>query len=88
MVLRLDEATLDGFIPLSTTSTADDHKAYYPGATPITVRVTGDAITGRLLGAQLIGSRTAEVAKRVGTFATALFHEMTVADRPDGVSAP
>ncbi len=77
--LREHEAAAAGYTPLSTTSTPDDHKAYYPGATPITIRVTGDANTGRLLGAQLIGSRGAEVAKRVDTFATAIFHGMTVA---------
>ncbi|MET8427798.1 FAD-dependent oxidoreductase [Nocardia sp. NPDC004860] len=64
--------------PVSTTSTPDDHKAYYPGATPITIRITGDADTGLLLGAQLIGHRTAEIAKRVDTYAIALFHGMTV----------
>ena len=49
-----------------------------PGATPITLAVTGDRTTGRLLGAQLIGRRGAEIAKRVDTFAAALFTEMTV----------
>ena len=60
----------------------DDHKAYYPGAQPITIRVTGDTETGRLLGAQLVGARGTETAKRVDTYATALFHGMTV----DGLS--
>ena len=76
--LREHEASNAGFAPLSTTSTVDDHKAYYPGAQPITIRVTGDA-DGRLLGAQLIGARSTETAKRVDTYATALFHSMTVA---------
>ena len=31
--------------------------------------------TGRLLGAQLVGHRGTEIAKRVDTYATALFHE-------------
>ena len=78
--LREHEAVAAGFTPVSTTATPDDHKAYYPGATPISIRITGDAATGRLLGAQLIGSKSAEVAKRVDTFATALFHEMTVTE--------
>ncbi|WP_231509459.1 hypothetical protein [Nocardia sp. NRRL WC-3656] len=30
------------------------------------------------MGAQLIGRRTAEIAKRVDTYAAALFHGMTV----------
>lgn len=78
--LREHEAIAAGFKPVSTTATPDDHKAYYPGATPITIRITGDAETGRLLGAQLIGSKGAEVAKRVDTYATALFHQMSVTD--------
>ncbi len=76
--LRDHEAAAAGFTPVSTTATPDDHKAYYPGATPISIRITGDAGTGRLLGAQLIGSKGAEISKRVDTYATALFHEMTV----------
>jgi hypothetical protein len=35
-----------------------------------TICVTGDAQTGRLLGAQLIGMHGAEIAKRVDTWAT------------------
>lgn len=76
--LREHEATAAGFTPVSTTATPDDHKAYYPGAQPITIRITGDAGTGLLLGAQLVGSRGTETAKRVDTYATALFHGMTV----------
>lgn len=71
-----------GWIPATTASRPDDHKAYYPGATPIAIRVTGDTDSGLLLGAQLVGRRGAEVAKRVDTFATALFHGMAV----DGIS--
>ncbi|MCV7288158.1 FAD-dependent oxidoreductase [Mycolicibacterium wolinskyi] len=66
------------WVPVTTASAADDHKAYYPGATPIHIRITGDQNTGTLLGAQLVGQRSAEVAKRVDTYATALFHSMTV----------
>jgi NADPH-dependent 2,4-dienoyl-CoA reductase/sulfur reductase-like enzyme len=76
--LREHEAAAAGFAPVSTTATPDDHKAYYPGATPISIRITGDSDTGRLLGSQLIGTRGAEISKRVDTYATALFHEMTV----------
>ncbi|GAS97251.1 putative pyridine nucleotide-disulphide oxidoreductase [Mycolicibacterium canariasense] len=67
-----------GWTPVSTTATPDDHKAYYPGATPINIRITGDVSTGRLLGAQLVGHRSAEVSKRVDTYAAAIFHAMTV----------
>jgi NADPH-dependent 2,4-dienoyl-CoA reductase/sulfur reductase-like enzyme len=81
--LRDHEATAAGFTPASTTTIADDHKAYYPGARPITITVTGDTRTGRLLGAQLVGHRDTAVAKRVDTYATALHHGMTVADVAD-----
>jgi NADPH-dependent 2,4-dienoyl-CoA reductase/sulfur reductase-like enzyme len=67
-----------GWVPATTASVCDDHKAYYPGATPIHLRITGDQNSGLLLGAQLVGHRSAEIAKRVDTFATALFNAMTV----------
>jgi NADPH-dependent 2,4-dienoyl-CoA reductase/sulfur reductase-like enzyme len=81
--LRDQEALGAGFEPHSRTAIADDHKAYYPGATPISIRITGDVGSGRLLGAQLVGTRGAEIAKRVDTYATALHHEMTVAAMSD-----
>ena len=80
--LRDHDARTSGYTPLSTTTIADDHKAYYPGAQPISIRITGDQESGQLLGAQLVGARGTETAKRVDTYATALFHNMTV----DGLS--
>ena len=76
--LRDHEATAAGFDPVTVGSVADDHKAYYPGSHRITMRVTGDRATGRLLGLQLFGHRHAEIAKRIDIAATAIFHEMTV----------
>jgi NADPH-dependent 2,4-dienoyl-CoA reductase/sulfur reductase-like enzyme len=76
--LRDTEAAQAGSTPASHRVVADDHKAYYPGARPITITVTGDATTGRLLGAQLIGHPDTAVAKRVDVYATALHHRMTV----------
>jgi NADPH-dependent 2,4-dienoyl-CoA reductase/sulfur reductase-like enzyme len=81
--LRADEARQDGFDPITIEAIADDHKVYYPGATPIRIRVTGDAGTGRLLGAQLIGRRGAEIAKRVEIFATAIHHGARVVEISD-----
>jgi NADPH-dependent 2,4-dienoyl-CoA reductase/sulfur reductase-like enzyme len=78
--LREHEASAAGFAPVTTQASPDDHKAYYPGARPITIRITGDKHSGRLLGAQLIGALGTETAKRVDTYATALFHSMTVDD--------
>ncbi|MFI6162955.1 FAD-dependent oxidoreductase [Micromonospora haikouensis] len=76
--LRDAEACDAGFHPISHHTAADDHKAYYPGAKPIAITVTGDARTGRLLGAQLIGHRDTAVAKRVDVYATALHQGMSV----------
>ncbi|MCT7373114.1 MULTISPECIES: FAD-dependent oxidoreductase [Mycolicibacterium] len=71
-----------GWTPATVAASPDDHKAYYPGATSIHIRITGDTASGALLGAQLVGHRSAEVAKRVDTYATALFHGMAI----DGLS--
>ena len=76
--LRDHEAAAAGFDPVTVASQADDHKAYYPGSHRITMRVTGDRATGRLLGLQLFGHKNAEIAKRVDIAATAIFHGMTV----------
>jgi NADPH-dependent 2,4-dienoyl-CoA reductase/sulfur reductase-like enzyme len=76
--LRDHEAAAAGFDPVTVGSQADDHKAYYPGSRRITMRVTGDRATGRLLGLQLFGHRHAEIAKRVDIAAAAIFHDMTV----------
>lgn len=79
-----DSAARDaGYDPITVATTADDHKAYYPGATPIQIRITGDRLTGRLLGAQLLGSRGAEIAKRVDIYATAISYGAAVADVAD-----
>jgi NADPH-dependent 2,4-dienoyl-CoA reductase/sulfur reductase-like enzyme len=76
--LRDHEAVAAGFDPVTVGSEADDHKAYDPGSHKITMRVTGDRITGQLLGMQLFGHKNAEIAKRIDIAATAIFHQMTV----------
>lgn len=81
--LRDHEALGAGYAPSTTSSVADDHKRYYPGAHPIQFRITGDTRNGRLLGAQLLGRRGTEVAKRVDVFATALQAELTIAQLSD-----
>jgi len=76
--LRDHEATAAGFDPVTVGSEADDHKAYYPGSHRISMRVTGDRGTGRLLGMQLFGHLHAEIAKRIDIAAAAIFHGMTI----------
>lgn len=78
--LRDEEARQAGFDPLTIETTHFDHKAYYPGAHPLSILVTGDTKTGQLLGAQIAGHVHGAVAKRIDTFATALFNRMQVDD--------
>jgi len=78
-----DAADLPGTTPLSSITIADDHKAYYPGAVPLSIGVTGDTATGRLLGAQIVGHRSAEVAKRIDVFAAALHAGSTLDEVSD-----
>jgi NADPH-dependent 2,4-dienoyl-CoA reductase/sulfur reductase-like enzyme len=80
--LRDQEAAAARLHPLTVGSTQFDHKAYYPGAHRLHLRITGDRQSGRLLGTQLVGHHDAEVAKRIDIPAGALFHNMTV----DGLS--
>jgi NADPH-dependent 2,4-dienoyl-CoA reductase/sulfur reductase-like enzyme len=76
------DASEGGFDPLTIDTEAWDHKAYYPGAQRVRLRVTGDTKTGQLLGAQIVGPWQAEVAKRIDVYAAALFFGMAV----DGVN--
>jgi pyruvate/2-oxoglutarate dehydrogenase complex dihydrolipoamide dehydrogenase (E3) component len=76
--LRDQDAAAAGFDPVTVGSVEFDHKAYYPDAHRLCLRVTGDRSSGRLLGMQLVGHHQAEVAKRIDIPATALFHAMTV----------
>ena len=78
--LRDHEATSAGFDPLTILTTADDHKAYYPGSRTIHLRITGDRNTGQLLGLQLFGHRHSEIASRIDVAAAAIFHGTAVDD--------
>ncbi len=76
--LRDIQAAKAGFDPLTVTLTSLDHNAYYPGAREMTICITGDRPTGRLLGAQIVGHRESEVAKRIDIIAAALYNGMLV----------
>lgn len=54
------------------------HAGYYPGATPMTVKVVFDPATGRLLGAQAVGYEG--VDKRIDQFALVIKNGGTVSD--------
>lgn len=76
--LRDAEAARAGWNPRTSELTSWDHKVYYPGAEPLVIRLTGDERTGRLLGLQLLGHRSGEVAKRVDIAAVALQQALSV----------
>jgi len=75
-----NEAVHEGFDARTTEIVTPDHKAYYPGARPLHIRLTGDARDGRLLGAQIVGDYRAAVAKRLDVMAAALFNRLKVAE--------
>ena len=69
-----------GYDPVTVETKTLDHKAYYPNARELRIRLTGDRLTGKLLGAQLLGETATEAAKRIDTFATALHAGCSVGD--------
>ncbi len=81
--LRDSDAKTAGFDPLTVDFEGWDHKAYYPNARKMVVRLTGDRPTGKLLGVQILGSKESEISKRVDIIAVALFKGMKVSDIPD-----
>lgn len=48
---------------------------YWPSASPMTIRVIAEAVSNRILGAQIVGGPGA--GKRIDVFATAIWNEMT-----------
>ncbi|MEX0705029.1 MAG: FAD-dependent oxidoreductase [Nitriliruptoraceae bacterium] len=67
-----------GFSPVSATTTSRTRAHYYPDATPITIKIVAERVTGRLLGAQIVGEQGA--AKRIDVLATAIWNGMDVED--------
>lgn len=67
-----------GFEHVSARVRSTTRAGYYPGAAPLTVKVVAERRSGRLLGAQIVGREGA--AKRIDSFATALWNGMFVDD--------
>lgn len=57
------------------------HAGYYPGASPIALKVAFDKSTGKIYGAQAVGM--GGVDKRIDVIATAIKGGLTVLDLPD-----
>jgi NADPH-dependent 2,4-dienoyl-CoA reductase/sulfur reductase-like enzyme/rhodanese-related sulfurtransferase len=76
--LNSSQAAKTGFSFFTSMTRDFSHAHYYPGATPVMIKLVVEEGTGRLLGAQVLGERG--VDKRVDVFATAITGKMTVDD--------
>jgi len=81
--LNESEALAGGYRPATIFQTSYDHKNYMPGATPISLSLTADLDTHRLLGLQMVGTLASGVHKRIDTAATAIFAGLTIEDLSD-----
>jgi NADPH-dependent 2,4-dienoyl-CoA reductase/sulfur reductase-like enzyme len=72
------EAKAAGFAYEAAKIEGTTRASYYPGAEKITIKVVVEQVTGRLIGAQIIGKEGA--AKRIDVMATAIWNEMTAED--------
>lgn len=59
----------------------NDHASYYPGATELTLKLIFEPQTGRIYGAQGVG--TNGVDKRIDVLATAIKGQLTIFDLPE-----
>ncbi|HJW35980.1 MAG TPA: FAD-dependent oxidoreductase, partial [Actinomycetes bacterium] len=73
--LRERDANQAGFGYVTVTIRSGTRAAYFPGTQRLTVKMTAERHTGRLLGAQIVGNEGS--AKRIDTAATALWNHMT-----------
>lgn len=71
-------ARLRGIEPVSVTVTKDDKVGYMPDSNNITLKLTAEKSTGRLIGGQAIGSMDAD--KRINTLASAILARLTAAE--------
>jgi NADPH-dependent 2,4-dienoyl-CoA reductase/sulfur reductase-like enzyme len=76
--LKETEATDAGFDFVTATVDSTTRAGYFPGASWIKTKMIAERLSGRLLGAQIVGHEGA--AKRIDVVATALWNEMTVQD--------
>jgi NADPH-dependent 2,4-dienoyl-CoA reductase/sulfur reductase-like enzyme len=67
-----------GFSFFTSVTVDPNHAGYYPGSSPMRIKVVAEEGTGRLLGAQIVGEDG--VDKRTDVLATAIAGKMTVFD--------
>jgi len=74
--LQERDAERAGFQYVAVTVESTTRAGYFPGATPLTIKMLAERGSGRLLGAQIVGREGS--AKRIDTCAVALWNRMTV----------
>jgi NADPH-dependent 2,4-dienoyl-CoA reductase/sulfur reductase-like enzyme len=73
-----EEAHAAGFEIVTAIVDSTTRAGYFPGTSPLKIKLTAEARTGRLLGGQIVGREGA--AKRIDVIAAVLWNEMTVDD--------
>ena len=74
--LSMREAEAAGYTFVSAVVDSTTRAGYFPGATPIRLKMIAERRSGRLLGAQIVGREAA--AKRIDALAVCIWNEMTV----------
>ncbi|RCW44402.1 MULTISPECIES: FAD-dependent oxidoreductase [unclassified Halanaerobium] len=78
--LSEEEAVKNGFNVKTKLLESWDHKVYYPPVYKMYTEVIIDSDSRRILGAQIMGNKNAEIAKRIDIFAAAIFNKMKTND--------
>jgi NADPH-dependent 2,4-dienoyl-CoA reductase/sulfur reductase-like enzyme/rhodanese-related sulfurtransferase len=76
--LNSAQAAKAGFSFFTSVTIDPNHASYYPGSSPMRIKVIAEEGTGRVLGAQIVGEDG--VDKRTDVLATAIAGKMTVFD--------
>jgi NADPH-dependent 2,4-dienoyl-CoA reductase/sulfur reductase-like enzyme len=76
--LSTREAERAGYSFVTAVVDSTTKAGYFPGATPIRLKMIAERRSGRLLGAQIVGKQAA--AKRIDALAVCIWNEMTVDD--------
>jgi NADPH-dependent 2,4-dienoyl-CoA reductase/sulfur reductase-like enzyme len=72
------EAEAAGYSFVTTSLDSTTKAGYFPGASPIRIKMIAERRSGRLLGAQVVGRQAA--AKRIDALAVCIWNEMGVDD--------
>jgi NADPH-dependent 2,4-dienoyl-CoA reductase/sulfur reductase-like enzyme/rhodanese-related sulfurtransferase len=76
--LNSAQAAKAGFSFFTSVTVDPNHASYYPGSSPMRIKIVAEEGTGRVLGAQIVGEDG--VDKRTDVLATAIAGKMTVFD--------